>query len=261
MVGNSLAKGSVFIVGAGPGDPKLLTLRAHELIMGADIVIFDRLVSKPILDLIPSTVSKVCKQQKQQDINKLMISEARSGKRVVRLKGGDPLFFARGIDELRALRENNIDFEIVPGITSAFAAPAYAGVPLTHRKYSSSVTIVTGQEDPSKRSKIKWSELAKVETLVILMGVGAFSKIARELISAGADRSTSVAVIENGTTKKQKTFLCTLGEALEGEVYKKINSPSVIVVGRVAAFAKELDWYRLNSLYVSPLFQAKKGLE
>ncbi len=95
MVGNSLAKGSVFIVGAGPGDPKLLTLRAHELIMGADIVIFDRLVSKPILDLIPSTVSKVCKQQKQQDINKLMISEARSGKRVVRIKGGDPLFFSR----------------------------------------------------------------------------------------------------------------------------------------------------------------------
>ncbi len=256
-----MARGSVFIVGAGPGDPKLLTLRAHELIMNADIVIFDRLVSKAILDLIPSTVSKICKQQKQQEINRLMISEARKGKQVVRLKGGDPLFFARGVDEIRALKENNIDFEIVPGITSAFAAPAYAGVLLTDRKYSSSVTIVTGHEDPSKRSKIRWSELAKVETLVILMGIGAFPRIARELISAGADRNTSVAVIERGTTDKQKTFLCTLGEALEGEVYKKINSPGVIVVGKVAEFAKELDWYHQNSLYVSPFFQGKTALK
>ena len=229
--------------------------------MGADIVIFDRLVSKAIIDLIPATVSKVCKQQKQQEINKLMISEARTGKQVVRLKGGDPLFFAHGIDEIRALKENKIDFEIVPGITSAFAAPAYAGVPLTDRKYSSAVTIVTGHEDPSKRSKIKWSELAKVETLVILMGVGIISEIARELISAGADRSTSVAVIERGTTEKQKTFLCTLGEALEGAVKKQINPPGVIVVGKVAAFAKELDWYHLNSLSVSPLFQGTTELE
>jgi len=256
-----LAKGNVFIVGAGPGDPKLLTLRAHELIMDADIVIFDRLVSKAILDLIPSTVSKVCKQDTQQEINRLMISEAKKGKRVVRLKGGDPLFFARGIDELRALRNINIDFEIVPGITSALAAPAYAGVPLTDRKYASSVTIVTGREALSKRSKIKWSQFAKVETLVILMGVEAFPKIALELISAGADRSTSVAVIERGTTERQKTFLCTLGEALEGEIYKKIRSPSVIVVGKVAAFAKELDWYHLNSLYLSPLLQGTTAVE
>ena len=256
-----MAKGSVFIVGAGPGDPKLLTLRAYELIMNADVVIFDRLVSKAILDLIPSTVNKVCKQETQQEINELMISEAKAGKQVVRLKGGDPLFFARSIDELRALRDINIDFEIVPGITSAFAAPAYAGVPLTDRKYASSVTIVTGHEAASKRSKIKWSQLAKVETLVILMGVEAFPKIARELISAGADRSTSVVAIERGTTEKQKTFLCTLGEAMEGEIYEKIKSPSVIVVGKVATFAKELDWYHLNSLYVSPLLQGTTVLE
>ncbi len=250
-----MVNGSVFIVGAGPGDPKLLTLRAYELIKDADVVIFDRLVSKAILDLIPSTVSKVCKQETVQEINTLMISEAKAGKKVVRLKGGDPLFFARGIDELRALRDININFEIVPGITSAFAAPAYAGVPLTDRKYASSVTIVTGHEAPSKRPKIKWSQFAKVETLVILMGVEAFPKIARELVSGGADKSTSVVVIERGTTEKQKTFLCTLGEALDGEIYKKIKSPSVIVVGKVAEFAKEFDWYHLNSLYISPLLQ------
>ena len=123
------------------------------------------------------------------------------------------------------------------------------------------MTIVTGHEGHSKRSKIKWSKFAKIETLVILMGVGAISEIAHQLISAGVDRNTSVAVIERGTTEEQKTFLCTLGEAVEGEVNERMNPPSVIVVGKVAEFAKEFGWYHLNSLYLSPFFQDKAELE
>ncbi|HYV99853.1 MAG TPA: uroporphyrinogen-III C-methyltransferase, partial [Candidatus Acidoferrum sp.] len=186
-----MTEGKIYFVGAGPGDPKLLTIRAFELLHTADVVIYDRLVSQEILNLIPKSVEKIyvgklpqCKGGIcQTEINTLLIEHARSGKLVVRLKGGDPFIFSRGGEEAEELMKEKLRFEIVPGVSSALAGPASAGIPLTHRGYSSSVAIVTGHEDPSKIcSKVDWAKLASaVDTIVILMGVGRLKQIAEEL--------------------------------------------------------------------------------
>ena len=244
-------KGKVFIVGAGPGDPGLLTLRALELIKNTDLVLYDRLVSDQILNMIPDSVKKEYVGRgvgddytHQNETNMLMLKHAKDGKRVVRLKGGDPFVFGRGGEEAEFLRENGIDFEIVPGVSSAVASPAYAGIPLTHRSLSSSVVIVTGHEDAEKEElTVRWKELASsVDTIVILMGMGRLQQIVNELVAGGASKETDVAIIESGTTEKQKVLLGNLHNIVGKVKDSDIKPPAVIVIGKVAALAQKLGW-------------------
>src|SRR5574341_1179340 len=244
-------KGKVYIVGAGPGDAGLFTLKALDLIRSADIVLYDRLVSDDILKMIPNNIEKIYVGRNvgddyshQDETNKLMISHAKDGKKVVRLKGGDTFIFGRGGEEAEFLRENGIDFEIVPGISSATASPAYAGIPLTHRLLSSSVAIVTGHEDAKKEElTVRWKELAKaVDTIVVLMGMGRLKQIANDLVSAGMSKDTDVAIIESGTTKDQKILLGNLSNIVDKVKNSDIKPPARIVIGKVASLAEKLDW-------------------
>ncbi len=244
-------KGKVYIVGAGPGDAGLLTLKALDLIKCADIVLYDRLVSDDILKMIPSSVQKVHVGRNigddyahQEETNRLMLQHAKDGKKVVRLKGGDPFIFGRGGEEAEFLRENGIDFEIVPGISSATASPAYAGIPLTHRLFSSSVVIVTGHEDAEKdEPTVRWRELANaVDTIVVLMGMGRLKQIVDDLVGAGMNKDTDVAIIQNGTTKTQKVLLGNLSNIVDKVKNSDIKPPAIIVIGKVAGLAEKLDW-------------------
>ena len=244
-------KGKVYIVGAGPGDAGLLTLKALDLIKSADIVLYDRLVSDDILKMIPSNVQKVYVGRNvgndyahQEETNKLMVNHAKDGRKVVRLKGGDPFIFGRGGEEAEFLRENDIEFEIVPGISSASASPAYAGIPLTHRLLSSSVAIVTGHEDAKKDElTVRWKELASaVDTIVVLMGMGRLKQIVNDLVGAGMSKDTDVAIIESGTTKEQKVLLGNLSNIVDKVKNSDIKPPAIIVIGKVAGLAEKLDW-------------------
>ena len=249
-----MSKGKVYIAGAGPGDPSLLTVKAAELLKLADVVIYDRLVDPRILKIARDDARKVYagkragEQWIQDKINALMLSEAKKGRMVLRLKGGDPMIFGRGGEEAEFLRRNRVDFEIIPGVTSALAAPAMAGIPLTHRLLSSSLLIVTGREAPSKgKRSVDWRLTAgAADTLVILMGAGNFPEVAAELISGGLSGRTPVAVIEWAATERQRTRLFTLGAFAPGAPGDEIAPPSVIVVGRVASLAEKLDWFRVD---------------
>lgn len=251
MNGAQKMKGKVYIVGAGPGDPGLLTLKALDLIKGADVILYDRLVSDQILSMIPSNVEKQYVGRNvgddythQNETNQLMLRHAKDGKSVVRLKGGDPFVFGRGGEEAEFLKDNGIDFEIVPGVSSAVASPAYAGIPLTHRSLSSSVAIVTGHEDAQKDEPVvKWKELANaVDTIVILMGMERLEQIVSELLSGGASRDTEVAIIESGTTQRQKVLLGSLADIVSKVKGSGIRPPAIIVIGKVAGLAEKLDW-------------------
>jgi uroporphyrin-III C-methyltransferase len=244
-------KGKVYIVGAGPGDAGLFTLKALDLIRSADIVLYDRLVSDDILKMIPSNIEKIYVGRNvgddyshQDETNRLMVDHAKDGKKVVRLKGGDPFIFGRGGEEAEFLRENGIEFEIVPGISSATASPAYAGIPLTHRLLSSSVAIVTGHEDAKKEElTVRWKELANaVDTIVVLMGMGRLKQIADDLVSAGMSKDTDVAIIESGTTKEQKVLLGNLSNIVDKVKNSDIKPPAIIVIGKVASLSEKLDW-------------------
>lgn len=246
-----MKQGKVYIVGAGPGDPGLLTLKALELMKSADVVLYDRLVSKQILDMIPSNVKKEYvgrnvgdDYKHQNETNQQMLKYVKDGKNVVRLKGGDPFVFGRGGEEAEFLKENGIGFVVVPGVSSAVASPAYAGIPLTHRSLSSSIAIVTGHEDAQKRELVvKWKELAKsVDTIVVLMGMGRIQQIVNELLAGGASKDTNVAIIESGTTKKQKVLLGNLGNIVSKVKNSDVKPPAIIVIGKVASLAKKLDW-------------------
>ena len=244
--------GKVFICGAGPGDPGLATVRAVELVRKCDVILYDRLVSKQIISQIPARAQKIYVGRSvgdptthQDDTNSLMVRYARQGKSVLRLKGGDPFVFGRGAEEAEYLLKHGIGFEIVPGITSAIASPAYAGIPVTHRKHSSSVAIVTGHEDPEKEElAVNWRKLAgAVDTIVVLMGIGQIEKICRDLKKGGLKKSTKVAVIESGTTEKQRRVTGTL-DTISSVVEKaKIRPPAVIVFGSVVGLGKELAWF------------------
>src|ERR687886_2581861 len=206
-------KGKVFICGAGPGDPKLVTVRAMEVLNNCDVVLYDRLICKDLIDEIPAKSKKIYVGRSVGDstihqniTNELMVEHAKNGKRVVRLKGGDPFIFGRGAEEAEYLIDHNIEFEIIPGITSAIGSAAYAGIPLTHRRYASSVAIVTGHEDPEKNEiSIKWDKLAQaVNTIVVLMGIERLDSITYNLVKAGLSKDTEIAIIENGTTMEQR---------------------------------------------------------
>lgn len=248
--GNS-GRGKVFLVGAGPGDPKLLTIRAVELLKEADVVVYDRLVSESILDLSPKAkkifVGKSSgKHELTQDIiNEVLISAAQQYSKVVRLKGGDPFLFGRGGEEAEVLAENHIDFEVVPGVTAAIAAAAYAGIPVTHRSYSASVAIVTGHRAGNAEHPVDWSKLAKaVETLVIMMGVESLESITDKLMEGGLSNETPVAIIEQGTLETQRTLTGKLGTITKEAKAKSVKPPAVIVIGEVVCLGRKLSWFK-----------------
>ena len=247
---------NVFLVGAGPGDPGLLTLRAVELLGSADVVLYDRLIppgalrhARPEAELVYVGKQGGGPQMPQAEIDRLLVEHGRAGKRVVRLKGGDPLVFGRGGEEALKLREAGIAFEIVPGITAGVAAPAYAGIPVTHRELASGVAFVTGHEDPDKpESALDWAALARFPgTLVFYMGVRALPRIAERLQAEGRPADEPVAVVERGTLPGQRTVLATLADVAEKAA--GIKAPAVTLVGPVAALREDLAWLEQRPLH------------
>lgn len=243
--------GMVYLVGAGPGDHKLLTLRAVELIKEADVVLYDRLVSKKIISMIPKKTQKLYVGREvgddykhQDDTNLQMVKFAKSHKNVVRLKGGDPFIFGRGGEEAEYLKKFKIKFEIIPGITSGIGSAVYSGIPLTHRKYSSSVVFVTGHEDPDKtKNPVQWKKLAKsVETIVIMMGLSRIGMISKQLISGGLSKTTPVAVIRKGTNDDQKILIGNLSNIPQKIKDHNITPPSIIIIGNVVKLHKTIAW-------------------
>ena len=243
--------GKVYLVGAGPGDPKLITLRAVELIKKADVVLYDRLVSKKILSMIPKRTKSIYVGRAvgddtthQNTTNELMVKYAKLQKSVVRLKGGDPIIFGRGGEEAEFLKSFDVKYEIIPGITSGIGSATYAGIPLTHREFASSVVFVTGHEDLEKKSEVvKWKKLAKsVDTIVIMMGLSRIEIITQKLIDGGMDKNMPVAVIQNGTTPKQKMIKGTVSNISNKIKRNKIKPPTNIIIGRVVALSDTIRW-------------------
>jgi uroporphyrin-III C-methyltransferase len=243
--------GRVYLVGAGPGDPKLITLRAVELIKNADVVLYDRLVSKKILAMIPKHAVSIYVGRAvgddtthQDSTNELMVKYAKLKKSIVRLKGGDPIIFGRGGEEAEFLKSFNIKYEIIPGITSGIGSATYAGIPLTHRKLASSVVFVTGHEDPEKKLEVvKWKKLAKsVDTIVIMMGLSRIGVISKKLIDGGMDKDMPVAVIQNGTTSQQKMIKGTISNIDNKIKRNKIKPPTNIIIGRVVDLSDIIGW-------------------
>ena len=243
--------GKVFLVGAGPGDPGLITLRAVELIKKADVVLYDRLVSKKIISMIPKKAKTVYvgrtvgdDYKHQDDTNELMVEYAKTKRHVVRLKGGDPIIFGRGGEEAEHLKKHKIKFEIIPGITSGIGSATYAGIPLTHRKFASSVVFVTGHEDFGKKKEdVRWKKLAKsTDTIVVMMGLGRISIICKHLSAGGMEKSMPAAVIQDGTTTKQKMVIGTISNIAQKVKQSKIKPPSIIIIGKVVSLSKTIGW-------------------
>lgn len=241
--------GKVYLVGSGPGDPELLTLKARRLIDTADVVIYDQLPGEAILSSIPEKTEKIDAGKyagdhtlSQDRINELIVKKAKEGKMVVRLKGGDPYVFGRGGEEAQELIQAGVRFEVVPGITSAISAPAYAGIPVTHRDHASMVTFITGHEDPTKEeSALDWETLAKFSgTIVILMGVKMLERNVNELMRYGKDPSTPIALIERGTRPDQKVTVGTLENIVSLKKERKVKAPAITIIGDVVKLHDEL---------------------
>ena len=253
--------GMVYLVGAGPGDYRLVTLKAVEWLKKAEVVVYDRLADDRILRWAPQDaeyiyVGKASSHHtmKQEDISRLLVDKARAGKCVVRLKGGDPFVFGRGGEEALLLEENGLPFEIVPGITSAISVPAYAGIPVTHRAVATSFAVVTGHEDPTKgESNMRWDKLATgVDTLVFLMGVANLPHITRELIANGRPADTPAAVIRWGTKPEQRVLMTTVGTAAEDVAKAGLKPPAIFIVGEVVKLREKLQWF--DRLSQRPLY-------
>jgi len=250
-------KGKVFIIGAGPGDPGLITLRGAECIGQADVVVYDYLANEDFLRRARKDARLIYVGKKggdhtlpQGEINRILADEARKGLTVARLKGGDPFIFGRGGEEAEVLHEAGIPFEVVPGVTSAIAVPAFAGIPLTHRGYTSTVAFVTGHEDPTKdKSDIDWRALAGIGTLVFLMGVKNLANIARNLVEGGKAPETPAALIRWGTTPEQQTLTGTLDDIAAKAKNRAFKPPSILVVGEVVALRPKLDWFEARPLF------------
>lgn len=242
--------GKVWLVGAGPGDVGLLTLKGREVLEQADVVVYDALVGQSILSLIPEPAELVYAGKRagnhhlrQEEINRVLLEEALQGKRVVRLKGGDPFVFGRGGEELELLAAHGVPFEVVPGVTSAFAVPAYSGIPVTHRDHCSSVHIVTGHRRQDHTYDIDFDALARTGgTLVFLMGIAALPDICRGLLGAGMDADMPAAMLERGTTARQRRISATLGTLEEVCARTGARTPAIIVVGKVCALADTFAW-------------------
>ncbi|MEW6356240.1 MAG: uroporphyrinogen-III C-methyltransferase [Planctomycetota bacterium] len=249
-----MSKGIVYLVGAGPGDPGLITVRGMECLRTADVVIYDYLANPALLREAPNAEHIYVGKRggahvlEQPDINELLIAKAKKGKTVVRLKGGDPFVFGRGGEEALYLSEHGIPFEVVPGITAGVAAPAYAGIPVTHRGCTSSLGLLTGHEDPTKpESDLDWSAVAGMGTLVFYMGVKNLPKVVDQLIKHGRPKDTPVALIQWGTTAKQRTIVGTLDDIVEKT--KDMEPPAVTVVGEVVALRERLNWFETRPLF------------
>jgi uroporphyrinogen III methyltransferase/synthase len=249
----------IYLVGSGPGDPGLFTLKGVRCMEEADAVVYDRLAPEALLGYVSAGAEKIYVGKKpgdstmsQEEINALLVDLGRAGKTVVRLKGGDPYIFGRGGEEALALKEAGLPFEVVPGVTSGVAAPAYAGIPVTHRNISTSVAFVTGHEDPTKgHSDVDWSKLANgSDTLVLYMGVGRLQEISAGLIVAGRERDTPVACVRWGTVPEQQTVTGTLEDIASRVAEAGLKPPAIIVVGEVVALREAgLDWYERRPLF------------
>ena len=249
--------GIVYIVGAGPGDRKLITLKGVECLQRADVVIYDLLLNDALLEHCPAHTEKIqapdprIRTTRQDELNRLLVEHAKAGKIVVRLKGGDPYIFGRGGEEAVALIEAGIPFEVVPGITSAIAASAYAGIPVTHRDYASSVAFVTGHSAALRPdSNINWAQLATaVDTLVVYMGVAHLRQIVERLIAHGRNPQTPVSLVRVGTTPQQHVVQGTLTDIVEKVDAAQLKSPAVIVVGEVNRLRQQLRWFDTKPLF------------
>lgn len=250
--------GKVYLVGAGPGDPGLLTLRGKACLQEADVVLYDYLANPVLLDYASSEAERIyvgrrgCGTYRPQDeINQLMLQKVREGKCVVRLKGGDPFVFGRGGEEAEWIVEHGIPFEVVPGVTSAVAVPAYAGIPVTHRTLASTVAFITGHEDPAKEeTMLEWPRFAAAEgTLVFLMGVKNLSMIVSRLVEEGKSVDTPVALIRWGTYPKQRTVVGTLRDIVDRAKSADIRPPTTVVVGEVVRLREQLNWFETQPLF------------
>ena len=244
--------GTVYLVGAGPGDPGLLTVKARRLLGEADVVIYDNLVTPGILLEARPDSERIFVGKKgggfcrpQSEIDALLVAKAREGRKVVRLKGGDPLLFGRGAEEAETLAGEGIPFEVVPGVTAALAAGAYAGIPLTHRAHASSVVFLTGHEDPSKPgATIRWEDYARLgATLCIYMGMHNLDSILRRLLEGGLPPSTPAAIVQEATTARQRLILATAASLAEKASAEGFSSPAIVIIGEVAAFSGRISWF------------------
>lgn len=250
--------GKVFLVGAGPGDPGLITLKGIEAIKKAEVLVYDRLAHPSLLNYANDSVEKIYVGKlpdqhtlQQEEINQLLVDKALEGKVVTRLKGGDPTVFGRVGEEALELRKHQIPFEIVPGITSAIAVPAYAGIPVTHRDFTSSFAIVTGHEDPTKNeSNINWEKISTATgTIIFLMGVSNLELIIEKLVANGRDENTPIALIRWGTRVEQQTVTGTLKNIVKKVEEAKLTSPAIIIVGEVVTLRDELKWFEDKPLF------------
>jgi len=252
------SKGTVFLVGAGPGDAGLLTLRGADLLSRADVVVYDALINPALLQLVPKTAETIFGGKRsnqhaipQDELNQLLVAKARDGKNVVRLKGGDPYVFGRGGEEAEQLQAAGIPFEVVPGVSSVVAGPNYAGIPLTHRDHCSSFTVITGHEDPTKEAaSLDYGLLARLPgTKVILMGVERIRQIADSLVAHGMNPETPVAMVRWGTTGRQQTLEGTLKSIADLVDRQKFSAPAVTVIGDVVKLRSKLNWFEQRPLF------------
>jgi uroporphyrinogen III methyltransferase/synthase len=250
--------GKVFLIGAGPGDPGLITCKAVECLEHCDVIIYDYLASPALLSIASQQAEQIYvgkkggdHTMKQEQINQLIVDKALEGQTVCRLKGGDPYIFGRGGEEAEILKMNNIPFEVIPGITSGIAAPAYAGIPLTHRKMTSTLAFVTGHEDPTKKeSSIHWPSLAQgIGTLVFYMGVKQLPGIVAQLLKYGKPEDTPVALVRWGTTSQQKTVTGQLNTIVDIVHQSGLRAPAIIVVGDVVSLRDQLNWFEQKPLF------------
>lgn len=269
---NAPAREKVYLVGGGPGDPDLLTVKALKLLQKAEVVLYDALISPEILNLVNPNALLVSvgkrannHSKKQYEINQILVKYGKQKRAVVRLKGGDPFIYGRGGEELQALMAAGIDFEVVPGITAASGCASYAGIPLTHREYSQTVMFVTGQCKNSQEN-IDWTSIARQnQTVVVYMGLLKNDVLTRQLIAYGRCPDTPIAIIENGTTSAQRVITGTLGRLTELVEKHQVISPALMIIGEVVALAHQLDWYPNNQLIqhmskTKPLYKLKEAV-
>ena len=243
--------GKVWLVGAGPGDPGLLTIKGRDVLQNADVVVYDALISPEILGMIPGHTRRIFAGKRsgnhflpQEETNRVLLDEALAGNNVVRLKGGDPFLFGRGGEELELLAENGVPFEVVPGVTSAFAVPAYNGIPVTHRDYCSSVHIVTGHRRKDHSIDIDFEALVRTKgTLIFLMGIAALADLCSGLLNAGMDPDMPAAVLEKGTTKEQRRIAATVGTLETACKEACVQTPAILIVGKVCELADTFSWF------------------
>ncbi|MEX0721198.1 MAG: uroporphyrinogen-III C-methyltransferase [Balneolaceae bacterium] len=247
---SKIEKGKVYLVGAGPGDPDLITVKGADALSLADVIVYDRLANPELLDYTSEESEHIYVGKSpgkpsvsQEQINTILVAKAGDGKIVVRLKGGDSFIFGRGGEECEALKANGVAYEVIPGISSALAAPAFAGIPLTHRKAARSFTVVTGHTITGTNAFENWEHLAHADTLVVLMGVNNLAKISELLIRLGKAGCTPVAVIENATYQSQKIVIGTLEDIAEKASHS--SPPATIVIGELAAMGNDLAWFNL----------------